>query len=725
MLKSQRKIKNNVYRIIQKTFCLLLATIMLFSTMASASTETGHILNKMESVYINIDNYGTPTKVNIYNDFNFANIDTINDYGKYEKIQVITGEEKPIISGDKISWNISGDKKLGYIGTADTKLANQMPWNISIKYYLNGVETLASELPHKSGLVKVKIKVIPNKEAPVIYQNNYMMEIKASFDMTKYTSVTSDEAIEAIVGNTKSLTFMILPGHEKEVSIEIGTENFKMDSISFAMVPLEGDLLELIQDIVEDKNKLREAWDATNESLDVILNSLSNTSKSLDKIIKSTNELENGLDTLNSGTDQRIEDITSFKNELETISGDFTRIDEKISQIIVDANYLKERANETKDFLEKLKLKLIALSTNMEKNEKDLERIEKRSKDLPDDLEKLEDLLVSTKSSIAELNKLLRNIDATGDIDINAISKSLKSIKESTEDIGTEAGIKLQTGGEDPEFYTDVIQTAQSIGKDLQSVATELQKAEDLMGQTNTNTGNLSKDLVSLQGDLLEVADVIEGYEEYSKDVPDTIKNANNTIKSINSIINTFVKEIDNNNSKDNKKLNEEIDTLTSLLSELQKLEKDLKVVNSTIQSELILLQNDLYTISNQMHSGTKNTINGTQGLLKDFKTISNQSTTLKNAKNQIYNVITSDIDDLENKTTIFDMDPDMPNLSFASEKNESPKKVQIFVQTDAIKEYEGEDITDLEPKKESMTFWEKILLVFKKISEFFKNLFK
>ncbi len=706
--------------------CLIILFVFLLAPISFAQIdgENGNILKKTESVYVNVDSYGNVEKVNIYNYFDIANIDEIIDYGEYDEIQTVTGDNKPIISGDKLIWKTSGDTRLGYVGKASNELANQMPWTIEIKYYLNGVETLASELPHKSGLVKASIKVIPNKEAPKVYQNNYMMQISTSFDMTNYLSVHSDEAIEAQVGNTKSLTFMILPGHEKEVNIEIGTEDFKMNNITFAMVPLEGDMLELIKDIVKDKKSIREAWDATNESLDVILNGLSNSTKSIDKIINENKKSQNALEKINNDTNQRLENINEAKFELTVLKGELENINSEITLAIENIEYIKKRTNETKEIINKLNDDLKILNSKLEENEKDLKRIEKRSKDLESDLGTIHNLIVDIQSAIVGLKKLLGSIDATGDINIKDLSSSLYSIKNSTESIAQEAGARLQAGGSDAEFYLDVISTAQSIGKNLKTVSEDLSEAQELLDDTNTNTSKLSKSLDSIQRELLDVAEIVEGLQEYSKDVPTTISNLNETINSISTLIADITNDLDENMDIDNAKLNEQIDVLTNTLKSLQIVEKDFKLIENTAQNSLSLLEKDINTISTDMYSGVDGTINGLNELMKNLKTITSQSSALKKSKNQIYDVITSDVDDIENKTTIFDMDPDMLVSSFASTKNDSPKKVQIFVQTEAIKEVKINKNIDLEPEKEKTSFLEKIMVILDKVIGFFKGLF-
>ena len=148
---------------------ILAFTLMLpsLSSFAFAEIDNKTILHKRESVYINSDAYGVPTKLNIYNYFDIANVDEIKDYGVYNKYQVLTGEKTPKVSGDAITWNVNkDDRSFGYIGTSELDYIKNMPWSFDIRYYLNGKETLAKDLLHQSGLVKVVIHVIPNDDAP-------------------------------------------------------------------------------------------------------------------------------------------------------------------------------------------------------------------------------------------------------------------------------------------------------------------------------------------------------------------------------------------------------------------------------------------------------------------------------------------------------------------------------------------------------------------------------
>ena len=699
----------------------LLSVIFPFAIYAEDIKDNGKIFNKTESVYINTDSYGNTTLVNVYSNYDIANVDSIVDYGDYSSIEVITGDNTPVISGDKTIWNTTNEKRLGYIGKVNNNLAKQIPWEVSVKYFLNGVETLASELPHKSGLVKVLIKVIPNKEAPLTYQYNYMMEIKASFDMTNYLSVHSEDAIEAQVGNTKSLTFMILPGHEKEVSLEIGTEDFKMDGITFAMVPLEGDVLELVQDVIEDKKELRKAWDATNESLDIILNNLSNSSKNIEKIINGANGIQNGINSLNSETNDRITYLKEIKLELNALSGDFTIIDAKVSNALNDFDYLRKRIDDANKSIDSITKYAKELSLNLEENEKDLERLSKRSKGLKKDLSTLEDLLLDTKTAIAGVSSALGSVNSSSAMvnqniyeDIEKVNNYIKQLEIKMEDVKEI----------DEDLYNDISNAVNNIKNKLNPVNEKIEDAQDSLKEAKNNGEKLSKSLKSLQTSLIDTAGVVEGLEEYSKDVPGTLESLNNSIQSINNITNELSSSIGDNLDFDKDKINLQINNLEELLTELQIVEKEVKNVHNTSQNTLSMLEKDINIVSKDIHNSTNKTIDGTSELLKNLKSITNQSGALKNAKNQIYDIITSDVDDIDNKTTIFKINPEMPLNSFVSSKNDSPKKVQIFVQTESIKEWAKKDTQDLENPKEKLSFWNKIVGIFEKIWNFFKGLF-
>jgi len=701
--------------------------IIISIIFSNISYATNAIQKRNESIYINTDFYGNVEKINGYISYKLSNISNLVEYGNFESFQILSKYATPVISGDTIMWDVSGDKEFDYIGKISIDKSKLIPWTFDIKYYLNGVETVASELSGASGLIKIMIHVVPNKETYDYYKNNYMMEITSSYDMTRYTSVESEEATISQVGKTKTLNFIVLPGQDKEISIEIGSNKFSMDGITIGMVPLQGDILDRIQDIVNDKNKLRDAIDNTNNDLNVIFDQLASTGNNIDKIVSGTSSLKDGINKIDENNQKRKDFITSYQNDLNNLSGDFSLLSDEVNDILKDTEYLKNRVNEIKEVSKNLNKNLKDFNSNLEKNKKDLDRIEKRSNDLDEDLDELHNLIVSLRGVVSSSYSLLGNLDDVSDLDLNKVTKGLYSIKESTEEIANETATKMATGGTDVELYSDILENASEIGNSLKTVSAELEKASSLIDDTNTSVGGIREKLVKLSNSLGDSAEVIEGLSKKSKDVPDSIKNLSTTVSSLTTLIKTATDSIDKDIDKDSKRIIEFVENVEDVLNILKGVEEDLKNTNITLQDNLELAKQDLDILSNDFNTGANEAIEGTEELLLSLKNISKRSTSLKNSNNTIHDVIKEDIDDLENKTNLFNINKDDNVVSFVSDKNEDIEKVQFFVQTKAIKENNSEstEVIDLEPQKEKMSLLDKIKNIFEKIIEFFKNLFK
>lgn len=79
--------------------------------------------------------------------------------------------------------------------------------------------------------------------------------------------------------------------------------------------------------------------------------------------------------------------------------------------------------------------------------------------------------------------------------------------------------------------------------------------------------------------------------------------------------------------------------------------------------------------------------------------------------------------DDIEEKTTLFNVSEDAEVISFGSEKNENVESVQFIYKTPDIKKIK-EPEKDLEKESESISFWDRVKLVFQKMFGWIKNIF-
>lgn len=690
----------------ERIVALLILLVMLGNQVFAIES----MIKSEENVYVNVDAYGNVEKVNIYHEYQFYGQEKLVEYGDYTKFQVLSGNIEPKVSGDEIEWQVSGEKNLSYLAETDLDKANQLPWKFQLTYFLNGVETSASELPGKAGLVKVKIEILPNLEAPEYYRNNYMLEITGSFDMTNYLSVFSEDATEVMVGKTKQLMFIILPGEEKTVEIEIGTDNFEMDGLTFAMVPLQGEILEVVENLAKDKNDMEDAMDQSNQSLSVILTQMSNMTKQLNTIIEGTEALQGGIDAIHENSAERNENIVQLKNNL-------LEIDTILEGLIEDIQYAIERVEDTDKTIREVNELLKNLTKVVEEFEKDCDALIDMAEDLPDDILILKNAVVDTKNMLGSLKKMMGDYDSIREVDLEAVAQNLRTVGANTQYMGEEAYKKLATGEGDTAFCQEVLELSQEMGESLEKVQSELKKAEEIMGDGNESIGDLTTDISKLQKDLNKLADVLEDFSEDCEDLPDSIETFQDSLKTMRKILNLLTQSIDENQSGDK-------DEMMNLLGHAEQVLVQLKNLQAISQSMLTILESELSVLDQQIRLGTNQTVDGTQELLKTTSKITQESGTLKQAKDTIYTVVKNNLDDLEGKTTLFEVDASAEVKSIASEKNLTPEKVQIFVKTASLKKENKKEVVDLEPKKEKVGLLTKIKNVLAKIWSFITNLF-
>ena len=242
----------------KRFIALILTSIILFSDISLAAP----LQKKKETVYVNLDSYGKVSQVNIYSKWITNGANELKDYTKYTEINNLTNRKKETHTEDAIIWDVTGDNNFTYTGRVGEEYYSLIPWNFEISYKLNGAEVMADELLGAQGLVKITIDITSNDETNEYYKNNYILELTGSYDMSKYISVESEDAMITDTGNTKTLMFIVLPGQSKTFNIEIGSNNFTMDGITMALVPITGDIRNQIVELIEDKDKIRDAIDS-------------------------------------------------------------------------------------------------------------------------------------------------------------------------------------------------------------------------------------------------------------------------------------------------------------------------------------------------------------------------------------------------------------------------------------------------------------------------------
>lgn len=684
----------------RRFLAVFLAIMIVVVNSASVAVPT---MNKTESVYVNLDYYGDVNQIHVANDCTLTGQSEITDFGVYESVTNLTNRTEVKNDGGKLVWDVSGLDRFAYNGKVSNDNAKNIPWTFDVSYKLNGVETRAEELLGKAGLVEIIVDITANKDAKEYYRNNYMLEVTGSYDLNKYLSVEADEAMFVTTGRTKTLMYIVLPGQSTTLHLRIGSNDFEMEGLTFAMVLIEGKILEKLGDIVDDKKSMEDAMDVLNSSADIILDSMSEMQSSLNDISLGISDVQSGTLGLHDLSGKRDEDIEKLKDSLEDMQ-------EVVEDMQGDLDNAIDGAKNLTDMLSELQDEFKAMDKSMVKVQDNLNDIQDAIEDLPDDFEDISKTVDITASLVGNFRGLLKSELSGKDIDVDGLEASLNSIATSAVTICTIQGVDL-TGNVPP---TDPVgMSAYAIVKELNSVNDTLQDVKEIMSDTTNASSGMLNNLSKLQSKLGIIADMID--EDDGEIILDAVDNVDELVARLRDILKTVMKY--------NEMAIEDKDNLPLALQNMKNLLEELNDANDAIVSLLETTEDALKIVSDKIYEGSDKMMSGIIDATNDLNKITAQSENIKNSKNTVRDVIKDNWNEIDEKTTIFNIDVNAKPASFLSEENETPNKVQFMLKTQDIKEVKEKEV-DLEVKDSSGNIWTRICAILEKMFGWILKLF-
>lgn len=672
------------------------ASLLVIMILASNFCYAMPLLKKKETVYVNLQAYGDVSEINIYNKCVTNGESEIRDYTNYSKVTNLTNRNNAVLESGEIIFNVSGESNFSYTGKVSGEYYDLLPWNFEITYKLNGVETKMEDLLGKSGLVEIDVNVTSNENTNLYYRNNYILEVTASYDMSDYLSVESDEAMITDTGNTKTLMFIVLPGQSTDFNIKLGSEDFSMDGITMAAVPLTGEILNQISDLVDEKNDIEDSMDSIDKSTDIILDSLSGMNAGLKGISSGVTEIKNGTKDLHGLSSLRDEDIAKLKEILEETLP-------LIQNVQTDLDNLNTKYNTFIEMYEELDSEVKNLQKNVENVNKELAEIERMMKNLPNDITDIKDLINSTAKLIGNAGSLIDGLDD---------KETAKLAKENLENIGEQAKSLGAMAGEveDPTLAQNLISSAKALGTSAKNLENILNKIS--LSQVS-GKATISKNLTEVKNNLYEVADILD--KEDAKTIRDFVTDLKDTSETLEKMLETV--------SSYNDRVLENKEDITLAITNLKQLVDELSKMNTLSVSMINNVQNMLKIVSTSIYNGADKTSDAILSLNNQLLNITKQSNQFKSSKKEIKNVIDNKWDKIEDETTLFNVDKDAKVISFGNEKNENVESVQFIFKTPDIKKVKEAE-KDLEAEKENLTFWDRLLVVLKKMFGWIVNIF-
>lgn len=188
---------------------------------------------KKEVVYATLDGSGTNKSAYVVNVLEGNAGETVQDFGAYEQVVNLTDTSELTQLSDSVIATLP-EGEFSYQGSLSDA---QTPWNISVKYFLDGQEISPNEVAGKSGHLEITIQTSQNTSVDPRYFENYLMQITCTLPMENTTEVKTDQGSIALSGSDVTVSFMVMPDKEGNVSLSADVTNFEMSGISFAAIP--------------------------------------------------------------------------------------------------------------------------------------------------------------------------------------------------------------------------------------------------------------------------------------------------------------------------------------------------------------------------------------------------------------------------------------------------------------------------------------------------------
>ncbi|MBP1560448.1 MAG: hypothetical protein J6C96_04310 [Oscillospiraceae bacterium] len=287
---------------------------------------------KEEVIYIMAGADGSVNSVYAVNSFDGGDI---TDYGDYADVKLLNMDGNIVQSGDEITFSSPENGKVYYQGTLKN---TEIPWNISIKYFLDGKELSAKEIAGKSGALEIKISITENEKCGTDFYENYALQCSFTLDTKLCRNISAEGATVANVGSKKQITYTVLPDKGLEKSILADVTDFEMAEGSINGIKMNlgldidedinGKITDLTDGAVELDDGAKELYDGTVELNDGV----SDLNEGIEKLRDGIAEAQEGLSELNEKSAELVDGSAEVKSALIKIQTSLSGVSSSADQ---------------------------------------------------------------------------------------------------------------------------------------------------------------------------------------------------------------------------------------------------------------------------------------------------------------------------------------------------------------------------------------------------------
>ena len=289
----------NGKKILASVLCAALVCGMfpMFALAQDATADTREQQpEKTEVVYAKTNEQGSVSSISVVNGFMSTESLRISDSGSYESVVNLSTTEELTNTEGTVSFTTTASTPFYYQGNVSAQ--TQLPWDITVRYFLNDEEVSASDLTGAQGELKIELSVNPHKgatETNEAFANNYLVQAQTSFDSSVFNITEAQNSTLSYAGGTTGVTGIVLPGESQTFTLVGTAENFEYDGWQIAALPL-------------------------NMALDIASQDTSALSSQTNKLESATASVGSAAATLASGSVSLASGITTLNSGLETLA---------------------------------------------------------------------------------------------------------------------------------------------------------------------------------------------------------------------------------------------------------------------------------------------------------------------------------------------------------------------------------------------------------------------
>ena len=386
------------YKVISGLLALSLVTYTAVPVFAS---------EKEEVIYVMANADGSVNSVYAVNSFNGGDI---TDYGDYTDVKLLNIGGSISQNGSEITFSSPENSKVYYQGTLEN---TEIPWKISIKYFLDGKELSAKDIAGKSGALEIRLCIEKNTECTSDFYENYALQCSFTLDTKLCRNITADGATIANVGSKKQITYTVLPDKGLERSIFADVTDFEMAEGSVNGIKMnlgldidDEDINGKINDLTDGAKKLddgaKELYDGSVELND----GASDLNDGIKKLRDGISEAQDGISELNDKSPELVNGSAEVKKALITIQNSLSGISsgtDELEQLVSASSQIRSGINELYAGIVKLNKSLSyeSYKAAMSKNGLDIDTLKAGN----------EQAIASLTSQLTELKTQLAKIE--------------------------------------------------------------------------------------------------------------------------------------------------------------------------------------------------------------------------------------------------------------------------------------------------------------------------